>query len=181
MSNIDIDWSKAPEGTTGAMMAHFDGGGTRRGDVEFIPSDEPFRSIYKEGPDSWVYHPAPSAIHWTGEGLPPAGTVCEVLNNTLDRPEWERCTILFMGKFKAIYESESCHERVADVSESWMISFRPIRTPEQIASEEREKEDIRSLASAIHKHAVYCRLPMSDFGAESLAMHLYADGCRVAE
>lgn len=74
---------------------------------------------------------------WTGEGLPPAGTVCEVLNNTLDRPEWERCTILFMGKFKAVYESESCHERVADVSEDWMISFRPIRTPEQIAADER--------------------------------------------
>ncbi len=62
-----------------------------------------------------------------------------MLNNTLDRPEWERCTILFMGKFKAIYESESCHERVVDVSESWIISFRPIRTPEQIAAEERRE------------------------------------------
>lgn len=137
---MEIDWSKAPEGATGAMVAHFDGGTTRRGDVEFIPNDEPCRSIYKEGPDAWVYHPAPAAPDWAGEGLPPAGTVCEVLNNMLDRPEWERCTILFMGKFKAIYESESCHERVADVSESWMISFRPLRTPEQIAAEEREKE-----------------------------------------
>lgn len=77
------------------------------------------------------------AAAWDGKGLPPTGTVCEVLNNTLDRPEWERCTILFMGKFKAVYESESCHERVADVSESWMISFRPIRTPEQLAAERR--------------------------------------------
>lgn len=85
----------------------------------------------------YIERPEPEA--WSGEGLPPAGTVCEVLNNTLDRPEWERCTILFMGKFKAIYESESCHERVADVSESWMISFRPLRTPEQIAAEERDK------------------------------------------
>lgn len=74
--------------------------------------------------------------------------MCEVLNNTLDQPEWERCTILFMGKFKAVYESESCHERVADVSESWMISFRPLRTPEQIAAEER-LHNVRNACSAI--------------------------------
>ncbi|WP_146067139.1 hypothetical protein [Stutzerimonas kunmingensis] len=92
------------------------------------------------GQHGFVYRPdCAQGAAWSGEGLPPAGTVCEVLNNTLDRPEWERCTILFMGKFKAIYESESCHERVVDVSESWIISFRPIRTPEQIAAEERRE------------------------------------------
>lgn len=53
-----IDWSKAPKGTTGAMVAHFDGDTTRRGDVEFIPSAGE-REIYGEGPDAWVYHPMP--------------------------------------------------------------------------------------------------------------------------
>lgn len=112
---------------------------------------------------------------WSGDGLPPVGTVCEVLNNTLHRPEWERCTILFMGKFKAVYESDSCHEHVADISEDWMISFRPIRTPEQIAAEEREKA-IEDLAGEIIGHAFGCRLPMSEAGAEMLARHLLADG-----
>ncbi len=138
---VEIDWSKAPEGAIAALVRQ----------PLFVDRVETFHEVgveYFRGEDvsGFPYRLRVGRVTkvdrpstWTGEGLPPAGTVCEVLNNTLDGPEWERCTILFMGKFKAVYESESCHERVADVSEDWMISFRPIRTPEQIAAEEREK------------------------------------------
>jgi hypothetical protein len=141
----EIDWSTAPEDAT-----------------HWQPENSLLRAawIKKEGWQHWfrlegqanwvefkgaladlgtmIQRPAESPVPWSGEGLPPVGTLCEVMNSTLDNPDWERCTILFMGKFKAVYESESCHERVADVSESWMIDFRPIRTPEQIAAEERQ-------------------------------------------
>lgn len=140
----EIDWSKAPEGAT-HWHDEYDCY------VACWVKEQEGQRYYLRADGlgcTWLRDRNPLPIDkciprtaaqpaWSGEGLPPAGTVCEVLNNTLDRPEWERCTILFMGKFKAVYESDSCHERVADVSESWMISFRPLRTPEQIAAEER--------------------------------------------
>lgn len=156
----NIDWNEAPEWATGHGLMN---GGFGIEKVWF--NAEQYQYQHMRGRGGYGPYPfgdgnaAIGEIHfqqhrpapWSGEGLPPAGTVCEVLNNTLDRPEWERCTILFIGKFKAVYESESCHERVADVSESWMISFRPIRTPEQIAAEEREKA-IEALAVELAGH-----------------------------
>lgn len=146
----EIDWSKAPAGAT-----HYrkDSALPWRmlEDGEWYcwePDEENWIAISDPIPEQYFPIGDRPAAAWAGEGLPPAGTVCEVLNNMLDRPEWERCTILFMGKFKAIYESESCHERVADVSEDWMISFRPLRTPEQIAAEER-LHSVRNACSAI--------------------------------
>lgn len=76
--------------------------------------------------------PRPSA--WKGEGLPPVGTVCEVLNSNLGSPAWEQCAVLFTGKHLVVYNSESCEERTAHID---YLEFRPIRTPEQIAAEER--------------------------------------------
>lgn len=61
---------------------------------------------------------------WNGEGLPPVGTECEVLNNSFAHPDWESCVILFSGKFKTVYDSESCTERVCDNS---MLKFRTIQ------------------------------------------------------
>lgn len=85
---------------------------------------------------------------WNGEGLPPVGTVCEVFNRAMANPEWERCTILFMGSYRAVYESDSCRERVAYVSEDPDVEFRPLRTPEQIAAQERE-DAILAIAEVI--------------------------------
>lgn len=73
-----------------------------------------------------------SAPAWVGIGLPPVGTVCEVLNG-MPNSEWERCTILYSGKHRVMYDSESCSERVGFIED---LIFRPIRTPEQIAAEE---------------------------------------------
>ena len=71
---------------------------------------------------------------WFERGeLPPVGTECEVLNHQFtSNAAWEKCTIIFMGKFKCIYNSESCHERVGSVELTGAIEFRPICT-------EREK------------------------------------------
>ena len=76
---------------------------------------------------------------WNGEGLPPVGTVCAVLNSDLGNPQWERCTILYSGKHRVVYDSESCEERVAFIEDLKFRQARPIRTPEQIAAEEIQK------------------------------------------
>lgn len=56
---------------------------------------------------------------------PKAGAKCEVLNDELISAEWEECEILFIGKFKVVYNSESCNERIANIDS---CSFRPINT-----------------------------------------------------
>jgi hypothetical protein len=71
------------------------------------------------------------------DGLPPVGTVCEVLNNALGQSaQWEKCTILFMGKFKCVYDSESCRERIGNVDLTGDVHFRPLKTERERAIED---------------------------------------------
>jgi hypothetical protein len=44
--------------------------------------------------------------------LPSVGMECAVLNNRLGHATWEKGEILFIGKFKVVYNSESGNERV---------------------------------------------------------------------
>lgn len=130
---MTIDWSKAPVGTTGAMVAEFNGSTVRRGDVEWIPSSSTQKDCYSVGRGSWVYHEAPPK--WNGEGLPPVGTVCEIRHEKFG---WTRCEIVAHkhmscgGKSHAIAWIDGDH-----VDQSQGTRFRPIRTAEQIAEDER--------------------------------------------
>lgn len=73
---------------------------------------------------------------WTGEGLPPVGTVCEYKHVH----EWQKVEVFAIkpnhnGSHTALFTYENgtwcgCAEP---------SFFRPIRTPEQIEAEEREK------------------------------------------
>ena len=81
----------------------------------------------------------PLIPEWTGEGLPPAGTVCEWHPN---QDGWVQVEILGHNG------EETWFRRAGEsISETClrMAFFRPIRTPEQIAAEERDKtiEDMR--------------------------------------
>lgn len=141
-----IDWSKAPEGTSGAMVANFNGGTTHVGKVEFIPSDERNRDMYSEGADAWTYFPAPKP--WDGQGLPSVGTVCEV-----DYCEsWQRCEVIAhfsqrCGMVAAFtVEFSGCAKSLDAFSAE---HFRPARTPEQIAADERLHE-IRNALTTIN-------------------------------
>lgn len=110
--------------------------------------------------ESMVRRPAAG---WGAAGLPPVGAVCEVLNNTLDRPEWESCKILYAGRHTCVYDSESCAERYAHYED---VQFRPIRTPEQIAAEEREKaiEDLRQILSNVACDDFHAAVAVIDAG-----------------
>lgn len=73
---------------------------------------------------------------WNGEGLPPVGTVCQHEGRIDDR-EWLEVKVIAhtekRGYEVAVFEYEDI------VTYSTARYFRPIRTPEQIAAEEREK------------------------------------------
>lgn len=77
---------------------------------------------------------------WNGDGLPPVGTVCEYLLKTSN--QWHKCEIRYhmipsdFGELRAIVWNPNL--KFDQISNSnW--EFRPLRTPEQIAAEERDK------------------------------------------
>lgn len=81
---------------------------------------------------SWILVVSRPVI-WSGEGLPPVGTVCEWHPN---QDGWVKVEILGHNGEETWFRrdghtsSETCLR---------MAFFRPIRTPEQIADENREK------------------------------------------
>jgi hypothetical protein len=77
-------------------------------------------------------------IEWDGEGLPPVGTVCDVRQITLPH-EWNSATVLFVGEQRVFYRMANGEEMSRPIK---FLLFRPIRTPEQIAADEREKAAI---------------------------------------
>lgn len=148
-----IDWSKAPADAT-----------------HFSPAYGYFVDLWaKKDGDTWMYcamldgsswyhgwDPANGEVYisrpmeWTGEGLPPVGTVCEV--RTCTHKYSER----FNGQIVTIVahhqDDEGCKVAVfaAENNEYHGLvaeRFYPIRTAEQISAEEREKgiQEIRDL------------------------------------
>lgn len=67
---------------------------------------------------------------WDGSGLPPVGTVCEYLWGD---GEWRKCEIVAHYFANAVaVDAFYCNAVLLQP-----LMFRPIRTPEQIAAEER--------------------------------------------
>lgn len=76
---------------------------------------------------------------WDGEGLPPVGTVCEAYWASDTKPQWFKFNMLFLGDEHAVANVEGDENHYTrSILESGKVQFRPIKTPEQIAAEERE-------------------------------------------
>jgi hypothetical protein len=143
-----IDWASCPEAT------HFD-----PVDQNFLREIDSALLIYnnKMGWKIPIYtqyglsieeckRPLLRRPEWTGEGLPPVGTVCLLAGETLTlkpiHPDWAGAEV----KVYAHFETDQGRKLAAYVSEDHMKGgvgvaelFRPIRTAKQIAAEEREK------------------------------------------
>lgn len=85
----------------------------------------------KNGPAQVEFYPLPNQTAWTGEGLPPVGTVCEFIGTTAGLKEWKECRVVGHDGHYAVINYKN------NYSGHLPGSFRPIRTPEQIAREER--------------------------------------------
>jgi hypothetical protein len=148
---MNIDWSKAPEATTGAMQADFKHSEGGFGHVEFLPSHR-CRNEYAEGPGAWIYHEKPKP--WDGKGLPPVGTVCEAkmpprgLQIPGSEWVWRHVEVVRLSDGVRASAQECLVFDLENTAPSWVDELRPIRTAEQIAAEEREKEVNRMVATA---------------------------------
>ncbi|HBP5289076.1 TPA: hypothetical protein OTR98_004845 [Pseudomonas aeruginosa] len=143
---MSIDWSKAPDGCIGAFARIV--GNQRKAFFVFSkrPSGYMSREGYEgEGEDGsyhvfsefWEWLDKP----WNGQGLPPVGTVCIVEpHNTMwgfsSTSGYERKILAYYGEYVWLGHAETPLE----TTRIDKVDFRPIRTPEQIAAEERSKE-----------------------------------------
>lgn len=81
------------------------------------------------------------SMQWDGQGLPPVGTVCELRNLSLGVPtEWSAAIIKFASRNVIVWDWDG-EPAVNGLCASYIcaVELRPIRTPEQIAAEERTK------------------------------------------
>jgi len=167
MINIDINWSKAPEGATHVALT----GGSDNHHVWYKIGDGCYQFCYSDEISlGWIQASGSPGhgpliarpVEWDGQGLPPLGTVCE--HQVFGCEGWTKATVLAYGKKKTFYRDEQGHEwsRLSDE-----IKFRPIRTPEQIAKEEEDQ--------AIHQMGLD-----AGFSGEvqDFARHLYRAGYR---
>lgn len=173
----EIDWSKAPEGATKyypETQNHVEHWLKKEGDKwlvwtahggRWFPHIDPVDPVY-EG----IYYDKP-APEWSGEGLPPVGAVCEakVLDGT-GNFVWRECRVIHHHPRHAMSAA------VAHGNEEllgWADYFRPLRTPEQIAAEEREK--------AAKQICIDAGSPELTRGQMAIAYRLYDHGYRKVE
>ncbi|MBP3934696.1 MAG: hypothetical protein J6D44_12635 [Pseudomonas sp.] len=102
---------------------------------------------------------AESAPAWAGIGLPPVGTVCEAKTTR----GWSRGTIIAHGlppkENIAVWQEDG--ERISLGVKEY---FRQIRTPEQIAAEEREI----AIRNMLHEPGVTTDHSVADFTCAAL-------------
>ncbi|BAG75037.1 hypothetical protein [Pseudomonas phage PAJU2] len=139
---MSIDWSKAPEGTTHYHIAE-DINPWRKieGTVAYEHYSGKWLRVnsFNEGCMPGYYVPIPQET-WDGQGLPPVGTVCEYRH--MIWPEYRPCEIRYISEESLVAYDDAQEQfyRTCD------MLFRPIRTLEQIAAEEREKAALEMAA-----------------------------------
>ncbi|MBD9459148.1 hypothetical protein IB241_15810 [Pseudomonas sp. PDM05] len=130
---MSIDWSKAPAWATAVGKHNIslawicDSGYCFQG--IYNPPCHPFKENSYSLKDFSVVERRP----WPGNGLPPVGTVCEYLG-AHQYNEWSEVKIF--GSWRNFV--------FVDFTDGWRQEdnpkrFRPLRTPDQIAADERQR------------------------------------------
>lgn len=137
----EIDWSKAPAWANvvicAELGAHFwasSWGGQKLAENIQTGATQ-YATMY--GDHCWHLVASRHEVVWSGEGLPPVGTVCEAWYDD-GRVCWHQADVVGHNPYEPNTVAVSLkgdHERKL----IWSDHFRPLRTPEQIAEEERQK------------------------------------------
>ena len=148
---MNIDWSKAPEWANAVVAAStgtlyfVEAFGVRSKRRAVSNSDDCSRAADMTIKSySWklIEERPKKQDAWDGEGLPPVGTVCEVLWNE-SRVEYLRTKVFGVNEhgqpIHRFDEGPKKYQYQADVlrTASGTQVFRPIRTAEQLAEEEK--------------------------------------------
>ncbi|EPG5063277.1 hypothetical protein KW867_33535 [Pseudomonas aeruginosa] len=145
---MSIDWNTAPEGATHWEPTgpdFYEGWMKKEGTDWFYWSESGHKwingiltcDVSAEREATFEARPQEA---WNGKGLPPVGTVCIVEpHNTMwgfsSTSGYERKILAYYGEYVWLGHAETPLE----TTRIDKVDFRPLRTPEQIAAEEREK------------------------------------------
>ncbi|MFJ2456393.1 hypothetical protein ACIOWK_32615 [Pseudomonas protegens] len=146
---MEIDWREAPAHATHwcpgnakieAGWVHYSGG--QRGEFYSCYANKGLEHIpdFPEWRKSRLI-PRPSEATWTGEGLPPVGAALEAGFACEGFKIWHRGVCVAVGEDPEGRE-DFCVVQFGKKLAQYSVEgrrMRPIRTPEQIAAEEREK------------------------------------------
>lgn len=155
---MSIDWSKANGSAVAALIAkknniHYPGfefvSGYHRTGCMIRATSADDGSPLSAPEDVWEIVERP--VTWNGQGLPPVGTVCIVEpHNTMwglsSTSGYERKILAYYGEYVWLGHAETPLE----TTRIDKVDFRPIRTPEQIAAEERRRQSTRCSISTRH-------------------------------
>lgn len=134
-----IDW---PEWATHRLTTgpKWDGDHSMLGSIEFaiLRGDsyhDQWDGEFDMDDSSWVVlDERPAILPWNGEGLPPVGVTCEFEGSVSGAKAWKQCLVIAHdGQYAVINYKNNYSAHLPG-------SFRPLRTAEQIAAEEREAE-----------------------------------------
>lgn len=129
----DIDWSKAPEGTTHCMPSAQEW--YKQTDQAYKWLSDGWALIANDlGEFRWSSDLIESPSPWTGDGLPPVGV--EVKFSHKGQPQGVG-RVLFYGAKRCIIQNTTKGQEREQAGVIADYSFSPIPTPEQIAEEER--------------------------------------------
>lgn len=152
-----VDWSKAPEGAThwdsrgNACTIGFMKPGVRADEWEYFGISGDwilYGPIGRSLKESMIARP--EALTWGGDGRPPAGVTCQYQHD-------QHCGVWYEGEILYISNEYTIVKGGVTGEQQYYtrnLSFRPIRTPEQIAAEERE-QCIQDIASNIGRGTFY--------------------------
>ena len=147
-----IDWDKAPSwanvvirGEHGQEFWSPAWGGNHK--VESLISGHTQYADMHD-PHGWTKVADRGNSEWTGEGLPPVGTVCEI--HTLS-DTWAKVVVVAITDYRIYCERVNQKEPGELCPVKKYARFRPIRTPEQIAAEQYER-DAEELAKILAIH-----------------------------
>lgn len=91
--------------------------------LAILPDDYTYATVTRDQYEAALA--ASQKPEWNGDGLPPAGTVCEYMKMSLAVKEWTECTIDYVGSSFIVYRD--CYG-VELTSIKCDIEFRPLRS-----------------------------------------------------
>jgi hypothetical protein len=173
---MNIDWSKQPEGFplwlegTNENHRQHSGWYRERGPIYEGAAGGQWRGC-REG-QFFTVHRKPEWPQWNGEGKPPVGLEVEARFPKSILTNWTRFKLMYLSDQVLVYKTVNEVACEPAAFELQCVEFRPLRTPEQIAAEERQHA-IDDLADELggHPDAVSKR-------DREMAAYLYDQGYR---
>lgn len=168
----DIDWSKAPEGATHYFPPFFYKSDSKRVylfDSCWEPSAYSIRQI-----DRLAVKRPPVESPWSGDGLPPVGTVCELSSQGAP---WGIGTIQYTAENVVVWRWNNQVPGQACACYKHEVSIRPIKTQAQIAAELADQA-IKKIAAIICRDGAF---DIDDPEVSESAVALYDAGYRLTK